>query len=320
MNGKSIQEWLLEVSNFSPEQLQNVLQSLAVVGVLWVARRILLGFVVRRTEDMKVQYQWKKASTYIAFLIGVLLVARIWIEAAGSLMTYLGLVSAGIAIALRDLFVNLAAWAFILWRRPFEVGDRIQIGNISGDVVDIRIFQFTIMEIGGWVQADQSTGRVIHVPNGRVFSEPVASYTKGFRYIWNEVPVLLTFESNWKEAKAILTQIAEIHSSGLSDNAAEEVRKVAKKFMISYSRLTPIVYTSVQDCGVLLTLRYLCEPRRRRGSLEAIWEDILEAFAQHDDIDFAYPTSRFFNHRLEGKMADLHGNSLPRVPTDSSQP
>jgi small-conductance mechanosensitive channel len=213
-----------------------------------------------------------------------------------------------LAIALRDPLVNLAAWVFIIWRRPLEVGDRVQIGGNAGDVIDIRVFQFTLMEIGNWVGADQSTGRIIHVPNGRVFTEPLANYSKGFQYIWNEVAVLITFESNWRKAKEILLGIGVSHAEELSASAEDRVRRAARKFMIFYTKLTPTVYTSVKDSGVLLTIRYLCEPRRRRGSEEAIWEDILTEFAKCDDIDFAYPTRRYFDNALEGKARTRAGD------------
>ena len=94
-----------------------------------------------------------------------------------------------------------------MWKRPFEVGDRIQIGDQKGDVIDQRIFMFTVLEIGNWVDADQSTGRVIHIPNGKIFLETLASYTKGFEYIWNEIPVQVTFESDWRKAKNILESL-----------------------------------------------------------------------------------------------------------------
>ena len=188
-----------------------------------------------------------------------------------------------------------------MWRRPFQVGDRIQLGNHAGDVIDLRIFQFTLMEIGNWVDAEQSTGRILHIPNGQVFSDVLANYSKGFQYIWNEVPVLVTFESNWKKAKEILLRIGVKHAEHLSKTAEQRVKKASMKFMIFYSKLTPTVYTCVKDCGVLLTIRYLCEPRRRRGSEQAIWEEILEEFAECQDIDFAYPTQRFYNNLLEGK-------------------
>ncbi len=275
--------------------------SLAVIAALWLTRVVALRILARKTEDVRVRYRWKKVTAYLAVVLGALFVARLWLGSVQSAGTYLGLLSAGLAIALKDPLVNLAGWLFIIWRRPFSVGDRIQIGQTSGDVIDLRIFQFTMLEIGNWVDADQSTGRMVHVPNGQVFLERVASYTKGFAFLWNELPVLVTFESDWKKAKSILQEIADRHTQHLSEEAKKQVRKAAEEFMIFYSNLTPIVYTSVKDSGVLLTVRYLCNARRRRGSAQAIWEDMLEQFAQCDDIDFAYPTQRFYDNRQEGK-------------------
>jgi small-conductance mechanosensitive channel len=228
-------------------------------------------------------------------------VGSIWFRGFQSISTYLGLVSAGIAIALQTPLVNLAGWFFILWRKPFTVGDRIQIADVRGDVIDQRIFMFSLMEIGNWVGAEQSTGRVVHVPNGKIFSESLANYTAGFQYIWNEIPVLLTFESNWQRAKEILIEIAAKHGEGLTETAEAEIRNAAGKMMIYVGALTPIVYTTVKDSGVLLTIRYLCNPRRRRGTEQQIWEDILHAFHENQDIDFAYPTQRHYLNYLEGK-------------------
>ncbi|RKY95964.1 MAG: mechanosensitive ion channel family protein, partial [Candidatus Hydrothermota bacterium] len=187
----------------------------------------------------------------------------------------------------------------------------------SGDVIDIRIFEFSILEIGNWVNADQSTGRVIHVPNGLVMKQTLANYSQGLQYIWNEVPVLITFESDWKKAKEILFRIAEKHALHLSKAAEKRLKEAARKYMIYYTKLTPTVYTSVEDSGVLLTLRYLCEPRKRRDTEQAIWEDVLTEFSKCDDIDFAYPTQRFYDNILEGKPGtkppDLRGGGFPRV-------
>lgn len=224
--------------------------------------------------------------------------SNVWLELFGSMGTFLGLLSAGVAIALKDPLVNMVSWAFILIRQPFKVGDRIQVGKIAGDVIDIRLFQFSLMEIGNWVDAEQSTGRIVHIPNGMVFTEPQANYTAGFQYIWNEIPVLVTFESDWKKAKSILTDVVNHHGDVLSDEAEKQIKEAAKQFLIFYSKLTPIVYTSVKDSGVMLTLRYMCDPRKRRIIEEEIWEDILTRFSKYDDIDLAYPTQRFYNPRF----------------------
>jgi len=274
---------------------------LVTILVVVLIRTLTLRVVNKRVESARALYRWRKTISYIGFGIALAIAMRIWFPGLKGVSTLLGLLSAGLAIALRDPIVNLAGWAFILWRKPFEVGDRIQIGEHAGDVIDVRIFQFTLMEIGNWVAADQNTGRVIHVPNGKVFTEMTANYTKGFQHMWNENPVLVTFESNWEKAKLMLTEIAIRCAENLSTTAQQSLRKAAQKYMIFYSKLTPVVYTSVVDSGVLLTIRYLTAPRHRRGSSEAIREEILREFARCDDIDFAYPTQRFYRNPIEGK-------------------
>lgn len=298
---QDIFQWIENNLGLSPEIQTRLLTSLLVIIILLVIRRIVLLFVYRRTKDVGIRYRWHKTTSYINFVIIVFVVGSIWFRGFQSLSTYLGLVSAGIAIALQTPLVNLAGWFFILWRRPFYVGDRIQIGDVRGDVIDQRLFMFSLMEIGNRVDAEQSTGRVVHIPNGKIFSEPLANYTEGFEYIWNEIPVMVTFESDWEKAKEILMEIAENRGEEFSKSAETQIKQAAGKMMIYINKLTPIVYTSVKDSGVLLTIRYICNPRRRRGSEQQIWEDILHAFKSCKDIDFAYPTERRFVNYIEGK-------------------
>jgi len=312
-----ISQWIQNVTGMSPELQAKLVYSLAVALLLYVLRYFTIKVVKRSTDDIRSIYYWQKSTGYVATILGLLIIGRIWIRGFGSVATYLGILSAGLAVALRETISNIAGWIFILWRRPFEIGDRIQIGEFSGDVIDIRIFEFSILEIGNWVNADQSTGRVIHVPNGLVMKQTLANYSQGFQYIWNEVPVLITFESNWRKAKEILSMIAEKHALHLSKAAEKRLKEAARKYMIYYTKLTPTVYTSVENSGVLLTLRYLCEPRKRRDTEQAIWEDVLTEFSKCDDIDFAYPTQRFYDNILEGKPGtkppDLRGGGFPEV-------
>jgi len=302
----ALTEWLQNTTGITAELYGNLIVSLVYMLAIWLLRRLILRGVWRHSEDSRTRYQWQKGSSYVAFVIASLLVGRIWLKEFQSIATFLGLVSAGLAFAMKDPLVNMAGWSFIIWRRPFDVGDRIQIGVHAGDVIDLRVFQFTIMEIGNWVNADQSTGRIVHIPNGRVFVEPQINYTKGwFDYIWNEIPVLVTFESDWKKAKDILQQIATNQSKHLIPLAEQKLKESAREFVIITPQLEPTVITSVEGSGVLLTLRHLCEPRRRRDNSQQIWEAILDAFSGCPDIDFAYPTQRYYNSLQEGKAGTL---------------
>ena len=293
--------WFEDATGLSPDMTSKLLKSILVILGFIIINRLVTRIIFKRTEDVYARYRWRKTQDYITFFIGLFIISSIWIQEFKSLVTFFGLLSAGIAIALKDPVTDLAGWLFILWRKPFDVGDRIQIGDHAGDVIDIRIFQFTIIEIGNWVDADQSTGRILHIPNSKIFLEVLANYSIGFNYIWHEIGVLITFESNWKKAKNILIKIVNEKSEHISKNAARKIKDASKKYMIFYKNLTPIVYTTVKDSGVMLTMRFLCDPRQRRGYEESIWEEILNEFGKSDEIDFAYPTQRFYNNASEGK-------------------
>lgn len=286
---------LSEYTNIPPELLDKVVLTIAIFLILTTGRILVNLIIVRRIPETVKAYHWRRAVLYTYTLLLIVLIGPIWTKGIASLATFLGLASAGVAIAMHDTIANLAGWFFIVSRKPFKVGDRIEVGTIAGDVIDIRIFQFSVVEIGNWVDADQSTGRIVHVPNSKVLREHLANYQIGFEYIWNEIPVLITFESDWRKAKGLLESIARDNAEHLSKGAQEQIRRAAKKYLIFYGALTPIVYTAVRDSGVLLTMRYLVNPRQRRSTEQDIWEATLDAFAREENIDLAYPTTRFYS-------------------------
>ncbi len=302
--GKIIEDyrqWIKFALGLDPEVQDKIILTVVFIFSVIVIRFIIMAVVYHKTKDSKTRYTWRKSITYTLSIIALLIVGNIWFQGVQSLATFLGIFAAGVAIALQDLIGNVAGWFFILWRRPFNVGDRIEIAGHAGDVIDKRLFMFTLMEIGNWVKADQTTGRVIHMPNGIVFKHSIANYSRGFHYIWNEIPVLVTFESNWEKAKEILSVIAKKHAEHITEEAERKINDAAKEYMIYYTKLMPMVWTSVKDSGIELTIRYLCDPRGRRNSEHEIWQDILRQFATHADIDFAYPTTRHISNTQESK-------------------
>ncbi len=292
----TIREFLSSTIGLNPGTQYKIIVSFIIILFLWFIKITILRVVWRQTKSVKTRYQWKRSLSATIPFMGIILVGAVWLPAFEQFGAFLGLMAAGLAIALKDPLTNIAGWLFILFRKPFIVGDRIQIGEHAGDIIDIRLFQFTMLEIGNWVEADQSTGRMIHLPNGKVFTESQANYSTGFEYIWNEIAVLVTFESNWSKTKSVLQEIVTNNAEHLSETAEKEIFEASKNYMIYYKNLTPIVYTKVKDSGVQLTMRYLCNPRKRRGSENEIWEEVLTQFEKHNDIELAYPTTRFFKY------------------------
>lgn len=297
-----IAEYIQKYLGIHPNTQAQLFYSIIVIISLWALRKIISKTIIERLDNYKDRYFWTKTLKTTTVILALIFLSRIWFGIFESIGTFMGLLSAGLAIAFKDLLVNIGGWIFLITRKPLVVGDRIQIGEVTGDVIDIRLFQFSVIEVGNWVDADQSTGRIIHIPNGLLFSKWQANYTSGFEYIWNEIPVLLTFESDWKKAKQVLNETLNKQAIHLSKEAQNQIKEASKRFMIFYKTLTPIVYTSVKDSGVLLTMRYICKVKTRRITEELIWEEVLERFAEYKDIDFAYPTTRFYDNTTESKQ------------------
>ena len=296
-------DWLGQVTGLGSPTVAKLILTLAIVIVIWLIRWVWLAITNRRTDDPQVRYRWRKITAYTLTIIGLVSVGRVWLEGIQSLVTYMGLVSAGIAIALRDPIANWFGWIFIGWRRPFTIGDRIQIGELAGDVIDIGVSTFSVLEVGSHGLGEQTTGRIVHVPNGKVFVEHLTNTTQGFNYVWNEIPITVTFESDWEKAKTLLEGVLRDRTDSVTDEAERFIRDASRKFLIRSANVHPVVYTRIVPDGVELALRYVCEARSRRTSTQAICEAVLGAFGDEPSIDFAYRTSRIFRQTEEGKPA-----------------
>lgn len=295
-----IQAWIETELGLSPGLQIQILKTVIIVIALAIGYRIIRKILYRTINDTKTYYRIKKTIAYLFIILGIILVGRVWFMGIQSLTTFLGLFSAGVAIAMKDLIMNIAGWAYIVTKGPFNVGDRIEIGETSGDVIDVQLFEFALLETRNWVDADQSTGRIVYAPNRMIFNEPLFNYSTGIPYVWDEIPIYVTYESNWKKAKAILLDIAKRHGESISEEAEASIKEASRKFMIFNAKLDPIVYTSIDNKNcVILTIRYLCGYRNRRDSAEKVYEEVLEKFLIESDIEFAYPTERVYDRNRE---------------------
>ena len=184
-----------------------------IVSVLIIAvGRIVSGAVNKYASSDEKKHLVKKWTRYIsaAFIVlWILILYNTHVQQDTPFYLFLiGIFLAGVAISMRDIFSNCVGWIVIISSKGFKNGDRIKIGSITGDVIDIGILRTTVAEIGDWVAADQSTGRLISMPNSLVLGKEILNYTQGYDFIWDELRVLVTFESNWQRAEEIVNEIA----------------------------------------------------------------------------------------------------------------
>ena len=242
---ETITEWVQAYTGI-PGSLQGQLfRSILILVIVIILHQISKNVLYRTIQDRKTYYRVKKGIGYAFIIIGFVLISRVWFVGVAYITTFLGIFTAGLVIALKDLIMNIAGWFYIIWKGSFRVGDRIEIDGTAGDVIGIQLFEFTMMEMGNWVPADQSTGRITYVPNYKVFKDPVFNYSSGIPFVWQEIPIYLTFESNWKKAKAILEDIATKHGETIGSAVEESIAEMSRKFKIYNAKLEAKVYTSI---------------------------------------------------------------------------
>jgi small-conductance mechanosensitive channel len=302
---------LFEKLGIDSSLISKILKSCITIFLIWSLRFVALRVGGRRIKNTHVLYRFQKSVGYVYYILLFVVVGTIWYTGIESLLTFFGLLSAGLVVALKDPLVDFVGWMYIFWKEPFKVGQRIQMGKAVGDIIDIGTFQLTLLEVGSHESAEQSTGRIIYIPNKKIFTEFQANYDISFPFIWHEIDVVVTFESNWKQARAIITEIINNNSLKYDDRTLSVLRRKSAIFLLPDFTLEPIVFLSVVDHGVCLSARYICEPRKRRSVEQKVWEKILDNFSTRKDIDFAYPTQRFYDNTREGKSTPVNESLIP---------
>jgi small-conductance mechanosensitive channel len=266
--------------------------SVAAVVILTLIAYFLIRLINKRVEDFNTRHKSRKAIIYAATTAILIILVAIWFRKLQQFGVAIGIFTAAIALALSNAILCFVGWIYILMRRPFDIGDRIEVEGTKGDVIDIRIFHTILLEVGNWSGGEQSTGRMLYIPNSVAFTKNIFNYTLGFPFIWNEINVTITFESNWQKAKDILLKHGTAESEKMHDKVSRLIKKMVRSYPIYFRHLTPIVYTKITESGVTLELRYLTNVRERRGTETKISEAILRDFNKQPDVDFAYPTKR----------------------------
>ncbi|MCL7749595.1 mechanosensitive ion channel domain-containing protein [Halalkalibacter alkaliphilus] len=261
--------------------------SLVILLIYYKVVRLTNKLLHRTIKENSLYYVTRKRFYYLHSVILVVIFIMLWSEARLDLTIYVGFISAGIAIALREIFTNIAALLIIVIQKPFEVGDRVVVNDRAGDVIDQKIFHFVMMEVTSKAEGEQSTGKVVHIPNNYLFTHAVSNASKGFGYVWNEIDVRLTLDSEWEEAKAQFETILNKHTEHISTEARDKVQEASKKYMLHSQDLTPAVSVMVKDGYIKLTLRYLTEPRKLKMTEDIIWREVLECVKENEGVKIA---------------------------------
>jgi len=256
--------------------------------------RLIRKRVIRRISSTKSRYFFLKVGSAIIYGIGVLWLLSSLLANHPSIFASLAIVGAGIAIALQDLIKDFVGWILILQRRYFKLGQRISIGNITGDVIDISPFRTTLLEVGGdnGPMSSKRTGKTLTVPNSKVLQEPVLNYNTTSDFVTSDLNITITYESNWQKAEEILNALLKKHTEEFSKQAQEQQRRRTTLFYTVWEVSDPQVHIDIAESGVQFSMRFYVPIGGRRTIVTALSRDILLAFDAEKSVELAYTTYR----------------------------
>lgn len=259
--------------------LQLLLNSLIIYVILCLIKRIIKR-CIKIIKDERKEYNVFYAVKVTINIIFVLLLLFVWEDYIQNIITLVSFLSAAFAIAIRDIIFNWICGIYIKIAKPFKVEDRIEIEGTKGDVINISLFAFEILEVSTDEHNGQSTGIVINYPASTIFTKSIKNQTKGFKYIWNEMNINIQLDANLKENKKEIYKIINNIDvvKAIPKKMKNQISEVNTTYRIYYNNYEPIIYTKIEEGHIVLTLRYLINPKKARYIESMVWNKIYEAY------------------------------------------
>jgi small-conductance mechanosensitive channel len=260
------------------------------VVITLIIYRAIRNTIKRRVEDPTRLQSLRVAIRNVLAVAGFLIIALIWLPRGNNLITALGILGAGLAIASQEMVGSLVAGLNIWLGNIYRVGDRVRIGDVVGDVMDISLLRTTVMEVGEWVEADQYTGRVVTVANRVVWVNPVYNFTQHWGYLWDEITLPVTYESDWQRAAELMLEHGQTYTAELQADAEAKLSRMIDRYPLKDTKVEPTLYLAMTDNWIELTLRFLVDAQERRGVKDRLHRELLQNFQVDENIEVASTT------------------------------
>ena len=246
------------------------------VLIILIIFSLLRSFLVRNIQDTDARYRTRKALSLVSYILILIFVASTFSDSLGKLTIVLGAIGAGVAFALQEVIGSFAGWIAISLGQFYKPGNRVQLGGIMGDVIDIGFLRTTLMECGDWVKADLYNGRIVRIANSYVFKEPVFNYSADFPFLWDEITIPVKYGSDRKLTTEILYRVVNDLFRDYIPQAQKEWKRMVRKYLIEDAQIEPMVTLVANDNWMEYNLRYVVDYKYRRGKKSELFNRILD--------------------------------------------
>lgn len=282
----------VKLVGFTLENGLKLLLTIIIFFVIWIIAKILRLFIrryMRGRVDASALFWSNQAIKLLLTFFVLIFFISIWFDDPRRLTTGIGLIAVGLTFALQKIITSIAGYFIILRGRLFNVGDRISMAGVRGDVISLNFTHTRVMEMGQppavqmadpamWVEARQYTGRVVTITNDKVFETPLYNYTREFPYLWEEIQMPVKYSSNRIKAEEIMVKAAQQHTAEIQEAGKLVFSDLQRRYMVRYDRLEPKVFYRLTDNWLELTLRFIARTSGIRELKDQLSRDILEGF------------------------------------------
>jgi small-conductance mechanosensitive channel len=284
------------------------------LSIVYALSRMSQRTVGRYVKDVNTRYRARKFVTFLGYLGAAGVLLTIFGDRLGGLTVALGVAGAGIAFALQEVIASVAGWVAVSFGNFYSPGDRVQLGGIKGDVIDVGMLRTTLMEVGQWVNGDLYNGRIVRIANSFVFKEPVFNYSADFPFLWDEITVPVRYGSDWTLAKKMLESIVDEICRDYALESLAAWKAAVNKYMLEDAQVEPMVTLVANDNWMQFTARYVVDYRKRRWVKDRLFTRILEEVDKSNNrIRLASATFELTNiPRLDFTFANGKGEANPQ--------
>ncbi|GIX41664.1 MAG: hypothetical protein KatS3mg129_1397 [Leptospiraceae bacterium] len=256
--------------------LLNFIYLILFIFILFLIRNFIIQYLKKRITEVKQFRLYKIYINYFFLFFVLFFILPTFLPALKELVTVLSIFGAGILIVFKEVLLNLYGFFYLVIRRPFKIGDRIKINDYYGDILDIRLLDFTMLQLYPLNLGGQSSGRVITIPNSYIFLYPVSNFSKEFAFNWLEIKIPLTIQSNWEKAEELCLKIINKILNPITEKD-KKIQISYEKYAIQFQKLNPKTFIEYNKGSIIISLRFLCEPKEQRQIKDQFWREFLKA-------------------------------------------
>lgn len=320
-NEHTVQIAGIRLLGVNAENGRKLLFTLIFLAVLYLINKGLRAIAGKLGGDrQRIAFWTRQGISILLFLFAIVGLVSIWFDNPARLATGVGLVGAGLAFAMQKVVTSFAGYFVILRGKTFNVGDRIKMGGVRGDVIALNFIQTVIMEMGEppavqeedpgmWVHSRQYSGRIVTISNSEIFNQPVFNYSRDFPYIWEEMHFPISFKDDRRRAEEIILKAVRDHTHDIANLAQPELDRLKERFFVEQADIQPRVYLRITDNWIELAVRFLCGTHHVRGLKDQISRQVIDELdaAQIGIASGTYEIVGFPPIRVEGPI-QIHGS------------